>query len=221
MDKLDWVGVGEAPLGLIEEVRSFDEIVCWYGANRPEFRELVAQMGLPFRFSRLFRRIGPAVTRWNYTWGRCGRSRRSRRRMGSRASVAKRPSRANGWQSFSRFPAAGEELAAGALSRAGARAGAAMRVEWRRGPEDPEFDGAVVIEDLYDWLATWRGPGSTWETIPGLRTWTAAVGTPVLALFGPTDPNVGDREGSMCGLEGGEGWQGVGRGESESTESEN
>src|ERR1019366_8316063 len=36
--------------GLIEALREFDSIVSWYGANRPEFRETVAALGLPFTF---------------------------------------------------------------------------------------------------------------------------------------------------------------------------
>ena len=35
---------------MIEALREFDSIVSWYGANRPEFRETVAALGLPFTF---------------------------------------------------------------------------------------------------------------------------------------------------------------------------
>ena len=38
------------PPALIEALREFDSIVSWYGANRPEFRETVAALGLPFTF---------------------------------------------------------------------------------------------------------------------------------------------------------------------------
>src|ERR1017187_104830 len=47
---LDLLGVAEPPAGLIEALREFDSIVSWYGANRPEFRETVAALGLPFTF---------------------------------------------------------------------------------------------------------------------------------------------------------------------------
>src|SRR5579875_87165 len=38
---IDLVGVGdiEMPARLCEKLQAFDEIVSWYGANRPEFRE--------------------------------------------------------------------------------------------------------------------------------------------------------------------------------------
>ena len=47
---LDLLGVAEPPAGLIEVLREFDSIISWYGANRPEFRETVAALGMPFTF---------------------------------------------------------------------------------------------------------------------------------------------------------------------------
>src|SRR5580658_7267936 len=47
---LDLVAVSEPPARLIEELRGFDSIVSWYGANQPEFQEEVAKLGLPFTF---------------------------------------------------------------------------------------------------------------------------------------------------------------------------
>ncbi len=48
---LDLLGVSdELPQGLIDRLRSFDSIVSWYGANRPEFRAVVSRLGLPFEF---------------------------------------------------------------------------------------------------------------------------------------------------------------------------
>src|ERR1035438_8386563 len=47
---LDLLSITEPPARLIDELRSFDSIVSWYGANRPEFREAVAALGLPFTF---------------------------------------------------------------------------------------------------------------------------------------------------------------------------
>ena len=47
---LDLLGVTEPPARLLEELRGFDSIVSWYGANRSEFRELVRALQLPFTF---------------------------------------------------------------------------------------------------------------------------------------------------------------------------
>src|ERR1019366_6642154 len=43
---MDVLGITETPAGLIEPLRAFDSIISWYGANRPEFRETVAALGL-------------------------------------------------------------------------------------------------------------------------------------------------------------------------------
>jgi ADP-heptose:LPS heptosyltransferase len=71
-----------------------------------------------------------------------------------------------------------------------------MPVRWCAGPEEP-LDAAVRIANLYElgcWLATARvyiGNDS------GVSHLAAAVGTPTVVLFGPTDPAVwaprGDR----------------------------
>src|SRR3954447_2066456 len=47
---LDLLAVTDPPQGLIEALIGFDSIISWYGANRPEFRELVREMALPFTF---------------------------------------------------------------------------------------------------------------------------------------------------------------------------
>src|SRR5208283_3705388 len=35
---------------VVERLRQFDSIVSWYGANRPEFRALTAELNLPILF---------------------------------------------------------------------------------------------------------------------------------------------------------------------------
>src|SRR3954452_536513 len=47
---LDLLGVTDPPAQLVDHLRAFDSIVSWYGANRPEFRDTVAGLGLPFTF---------------------------------------------------------------------------------------------------------------------------------------------------------------------------
>ncbi|MGA2150194.1 MAG: glycosyltransferase family 9 protein [Bryobacteraceae bacterium] len=188
---LDWLGVGEAPPRLIEELRSFDEIVCWYGANRPDFREMVAQMGLPFRFFPALPPEGAGCHATDFYLGQV------REVAPTEASdgVPRIPCPAGSprerlaiIQPFSGSPRKNwpierfRRLARG-LERA-------MRVEWCRGPEDPELAGAVVIEDLYQ-LACHLAQASLYlGNDSGITHLAAAVGTPVLALFGPTDPAV-------------------------------
>ena len=70
-----------------------------------------------------------------------------------------------------------------------------MPVRWCAGPDEP-LDGAVRILDLYElgcWLARARlyiGNDS------GISHLAAAVGTPTIVLFGPTDPAIWAPRGS-------------------------
>jgi len=69
-------------------------------------------------------------------------------------------------------------------------------VRWCAGPEE-ELPNGVRIDDLYelaDWLARARiyiGNDS------GISHLAAAVGTPAIVLFGPTDPAVWAPRGSL------------------------
>ena len=71
-----------------------------------------------------------------------------------------------------------------------------MPVAWCCGPEDGLRD-AVCIPDLYD-LARWLGTARVFiGNDSGVTHLAAAVGTPVIALFGPaSDANVWAPRGS-------------------------
>src|SRR5690348_7961816 len=57
---LDMLGITDRPdAALVERLRGFDSIVSWYGSNRPEFRGLAHELGLPFTF---FPALPPAGT---------------------------------------------------------------------------------------------------------------------------------------------------------------
>jgi ADP-heptose:LPS heptosyltransferase len=63
-------------------------------------------------------------------------------------------------------------------------------VRWCAGSDDPPLAGAVQISDLYE-LACWLARAQLYVgNDSGITHLAAAVGTPVLALFGPTDPAV-------------------------------
>jgi heptosyltransferase III len=49
---IDLVGIGDLtiPEGLKSTLRSFDSIVSWYGANRPEFRDALMSLGVACHF---------------------------------------------------------------------------------------------------------------------------------------------------------------------------
>ena len=65
-----------------------------------------------------------------------------------------------------------------------------MPVYWCAGAEDPPLPEAIRIDDLYE-LACWLARARLYVgNDSGITHLAAAVGTPVLALFGPSDPAV-------------------------------
>jgi ADP-heptose:LPS heptosyltransferase len=65
-----------------------------------------------------------------------------------------------------------------------------MPVRWCAGAEDLPLEGAVRIDDLWE-LARWLARARLYVgNDSGITHLAAAVGTPVLALFGASDPRV-------------------------------
>jgi heptosyltransferase-3 len=191
---LDLLGIAEPPARLIDELRDFDSIVSWYGTNRPEFRELVRGLNLPCGFL-------PALPPQGATGHATGFYLDQVRPFATRAAdaiprIQCQPTRAHfaAIQPFSGSPRKNWPLEN--FQRLARELERTMPVRWCSGPDDPPLDAAVRIDDLYDlacWLATARlyiGNDS------GITHLAAAVGTPVLALFGPTDPAVWAPRGS-------------------------
>jgi ADP-heptose:LPS heptosyltransferase len=185
---LDLLAVSEPPARLIEELRGFDSIVSWYGANRPEFQEEVDRLGLPFSFFPALPPEGAGMHATDFylaqarTLAPCHSDGIPRIRFDTpRENFAV-------IHPFSGSPRKNWPLEN--FRELARQLEATMRVRWCAGPEDPPLEGAVRFDDLYElgrWLARARlyiGNDS------GITHLAAAVGTPVLALFGPTDPEV-------------------------------
>ena len=180
---LDRLGVTHAD-DVVERLHGFDDIVSWYGENRPEFRGLVGALGLPFRFLRALPDgschaadfYGEQVRGLGVKPGRFPRipcpdvPRTFAAIHPFASSKAKRTP-------MEVFQAAAERL------------GKEMPVYWLRGPEE-ELDRAAFIPDLYD-LACWlRGARVFVGNDSGISHLAAAVGTPVMAYFRASDPRV-------------------------------
>jgi len=184
---LDLLELTEPDSRLVETLRSFDSIVSWYGASRPEFRDLTATLGLPFRFFPAL----PPEGRGSHAAEFYLEQARSIAHCSSDgipriACAASRGgfavihpfsgSRKKCWP-LERF----EELAR--------RLGERMPVKWCAGPED-DLPGAMRFEDLYQ-LACWLASARIYiGNDSGPSHLAAAAGTPVVALFGPSDPAV-------------------------------
>jgi len=185
---LDLLGISEPPPRLLDELRGFDSIVSWYGANQPEFCELVARLGLPFTFFPALPDASDGRHAVDFYLDQvaalAGCSSDGIPRIGCHETC----------QSFAVIhPFSGsarknwplEKFRA--LSRGLERT---MPVYWCTGPEDPPLEHAVRIDDLYE-LACWLARAALYAgNDSGITHLAAAVGTPVLALFGPTDPNI-------------------------------
>lgn len=153
----------------VAALEGFDEIHSWYGSAHQEFRQAVAH--LPFTFYPALP-PPPGVPRIPV----------SRTQRGDFAIIhpfASAPSK--------RWPLERFRQLADAMP---------MPVRWCAGPEEP-LDDAVRIDDLYE-LGTWIASARVYiGNDSGISHLAAAVGTPTVAIFLSSDPEVwsprGDR----------------------------
>jgi len=176
--------------GLVEELRQFDSIVSWYGANRPEFRKLVGDLGLPFEFLPALPPKDSTVHAADFFLMQAG----GRPPAVPRIPVPREP---GGFATL--HPFAGSPAKRWPLERFRELARMleqTMPVGWCAGPEDA-LDGAVRIENLYELAQHLARARAFVGNDSGITHLAAAVQTPVVALFGPADPRVwaprGDR----------------------------
>jgi hypothetical protein len=190
---IELLAVTDPPPRLIDELRGFDSIVSWYGSNRPEFRAETERLGLPFTFFPALPTEGSGVHAVDFyleqvrTLGPCLSDGIPRIRCPRAADEEED-------RDFAVIhPFSGSERKNWPLENFGRmarRLQTAMPVYWCYGPQDPPEDEAVRIENLYE-LACWLSKASLFVgNDSGITHLAAAVGTPVLALFGPTDPAV-------------------------------
>jgi heptosyltransferase III len=195
---LDLVGVAEPPQNLVEELRSFDSIVSWYGANRPEFRDAVHALGLPFVFFPALPAQSCAMHATDFYLDQV----RAIAECPS-SGVPRIPCEAPSHGCAVMHPFSGSAKKNWPLAkfqRLARRLEREIPVRWCAGPEDPPLErllagsspGAQVvrINDLYE-LARWLSGAALYVGNDcGITHLAAAAGARVVALFGPTDPRV-------------------------------
>jgi len=188
---IDLLGIAEPPPGLVGELRRFDRIVSWYGANRLDFVEFTRSLGLPFEFLRALPPEGcdrhAADFYLDQVAAFCDPG---RPRGDGIPRIACNVPRGNfavihpfSGSAHKNWPLSKFRELAGGIGRV-------MPVEWCAGPDDPPLDGAVRMDDLYE-LACWLARARLYVgNDSGITHLAAAAGAPVLALFGGTDPEI-------------------------------
>ena len=169
----------DPPASLLKHLRSFDSIVSWYGSNQPLFRKRAVELALPFQF---FPALPPASEHTHivdfflkHAGAPLGAAPRIKVQPQEHGSIVLHPfsgSSKKNWP-MAKFRALAERLPG--------------RVEWCAAPHE-QLPGAVKIEDLYE-LAAWIAGARLYiGNDAGITHLAAAVGVPVVAIFGPTDP---------------------------------
>ena len=181
IDLLGLPGV-DPPASLIARLRQFDSIISWYGSNREEFREQMHGLRLPFQFLAALpdpcARIHAADFFLRQAGGdglaipriECGPSERADFAVIHPFSGSARKN----WP-LERFREVASKLA--------------LPVRWCAGPQEA-LEDAVRFENLYE-LACWLASARAYiGNDSGITHLAAAVGTPVVAIFGTTDPTL-------------------------------
>jgi heptosyltransferase III len=173
---------------LLDDLNRFDSIVSWYGANRPDFRDLVQRLGLPFTFFPALPPDGSELHAADFYLEQV------RTILPCASDAIPRIECPVAREDFAVIhPFSGSPKKNWPLEKFRALANQlerVMPVRWCAGDDDPPLDNAVRISDLYE-LACWLVRARLYiGNDSGITHLAAAVGTPVLAIFGRTDPAV-------------------------------
>lgn len=166
----------------IEALRGFDSIVSWYGSQRPEFVERVRALQLPFTFLPALPDGSVHAVDYYLAQVQGGVGRRPEIRCEIRART----------NCAIIHPFSGSAVKNWPLERfrvLAARLKTRLPVLWTAGPSEA-LEEAIRFDDLYE-LACWLGSARLFiGNDSGISHLAAAAGTPVVAIFGPTDPAI-------------------------------
>lgn len=187
---LDLLGVPgvDPPESLLLRLRNFDRIVSWYGANREEFRGAAERLKLPIRFHAALPPLDSNLHAADFFLAQAGGSGHARPRIlcepDPNGAVWIHPfsgSSNKNWP-LERFRELARRLA--------------LPIAWTAGPGE-RLEGARRFDNLLDLARSLAGARLYIGNDSGITHLAASVGTPVTAIFGPTDPRVwaprGDR----------------------------
>jgi ADP-heptose:LPS heptosyltransferase len=170
---------------MIERLRGFDSIVSWYGANRPEFRELTKELRLPFTFFHaLPDGTCHAVDFYNRQAISLGAAAPSRFPEIACPPVERDCAIIH---PFASSPA--KRAPIGAFERIAEELASRMPVHWLCGPEE-SLPCAIRIDDLYELARRLSAARIFVGNDSGISHLAAAVRTPCFTIFQVTDPAV-------------------------------
>ena len=173
---IDVVGLPGRPLP--ERLREFDRIVSWYGANRPEFVEAVS--GLPFEFHRALPPKDCVIHATDFFLRQVGVL------PGAVPTIRAESGNASGTVIH---PFSGSLKKNWPIENFQAVASKLDRVQWIAGPEET-LDNATHFNSIHEIANLLSGAERYIGNDSGITHLAAAVGVPVIAIFGPTDPRV-------------------------------
>lgn len=184
---LDLLGLPEveAPPDLAARLRSFEEIVSWYGTARPEFRAALEHTGVPVRFFPALPRADSTVHAIDFF---LEHARQVEPECAATTPTLHLPRRRGDYLVI--HPFSGSARKNWPLERFRQLAAALpVPVFWLAGP-DEELDGAARYTDLAELMIWLAGARLYLGNDAGVTHLAAALGVPVVALFGPTRPEV-------------------------------
>ena len=176
---IDLAGIGDYDL---PDFSGFEEIVSWYGSNRPEFRAALEATGIPCTFHPALPDPAGSIHAVDFFARQVGTAPGAIPRIDPglvehRASVIIHPFSGSARKNW---PLISFEEVARRLP---------LPVEWTAGPEEP-LAHATRFENLLD-LARWLAGAQLYiGNDSGITHLAAAVGVPVIALFRTTLPEV-------------------------------
>lgn len=169
-----------------QALAEFDRIYSWYGANQPDFRAAVAH--LPFTF---FQALPPRASKIHATKFYCNQ-------VDAPDSIPcietpLTPRRAH----VVLHPFASSPAKQWPLTSFRELASRVPHVEWCAAPGEPLDQPEVLrVDDLFDLAFHLATAAAYVGSDSGITHLAAAVGTPTVALFGPTDPAIWAPRGS-------------------------